>query len=589
MPGLFGAAGDQSHLVERLERKFAQIWGNTLVETHPSGAGLGAHSRGGSDAFGKVDGGWFARDGELRSTELDLEGFCGNEVRIMGDGSVSLRTDATGVFPLYFAGSRTGFVFSSLLKPLGDALGASVDPLGLSQMVRLGWTMAGRSVFLGIRRLQPGQLVRWDRDRGIAIEETSRIWCGIDNDFGSPEEAGEAAEPLLRSALLQGLHASAPNVLMASAGWDSRTLLGAASDIGIAPLVAYSHGDVESRELRLARAVAEAAGVRWTGCRIGPEVWGLEHLQRTFARTEYLLFPHWSWASRRNASAGCIFSGVLGESLGGHYIGTQVTQGVGKVISFFRGLRPGAGSDPVTAASVNTLSDLLLPERTGRLHYLRPGVEPDQGKQLREVLREDARHDLARLHRRGVSTEAQLLEAFITEHRGAQYIAAQARSSRTETDVALPFADHRLLELATRIPPHLKLHNRVSRALTYRLAPTLLDYPMAATLLPASSPLVLQEASRAARKAYEIGRWQLFQWTGGRTPRPRLGWVDFEFLRSGDIAHEVIDSLESDIWKPDALHGWVRRLQAPTDYGSLHPFFDQMGKILTVDRMLTPL
>jgi len=160
MPGLFGAAGDQSHLVERLERKFAQIWGNTLVETHPSGAGLGAHSRGGSDAFGKVDGGWFARDGELRSTELDLEGFCGNEVRIMGDGSVSLRTDATGVFPLYFAGSRTGFVFSSLLKPLGDALGASVDPLGLSQMVRLGWTMAGRSVFLGIRRLQPGQLVR---------------------------------------------------------------------------------------------------------------------------------------------------------------------------------------------------------------------------------------------------------------------------------------------------------------------------------------------------------------------------------------------------------------------------------------------
>jgi hypothetical protein len=62
--------------------------------------------------------------------------------------------------------------------------------------------------------------------------------------------------------------------------------------------------------------------------------------------------------------------------------------------------------------------------------------------------------------------------------------------------------------------------------------------------------------------------------------------VNFDFLRSPELLERVFDSLSLDIWDRSAFDSVVERVRGGDNYRSLHPMYDQTGKILTVDRML---
>jgi asparagine synthetase B (glutamine-hydrolysing) len=247
-----------------------------------------------------------------------------------------------------------------------------------------------------------------------------------------------------------------------------------------------------------------------------------------------------------------------------------------------------SGRDDARVEDTDAVFRELALETVGRPWYLRDDVEGgDPGRAaLLDAMNEGIRQDLCRLQDRGVSTAEQLREAFITEHRGVQYISAQTLATRLGVCAGVPFADRELLELASRVPAALKVHNRVSRALGERLAPKLNRVPMAATLTPASWPLVFQEGSRAVRRVYEDARRQLSVRSAGRIAPARLGWVNFDFLRTGTVLRDVVDSLSANLWDRAKLEAMVRRTGQEHTGRSLHPLFDQMGKILTVDRML---
>jgi asparagine synthetase B (glutamine-hydrolysing) len=501
------------------------------------------------------------------------------------DGRVTLSCDASGVIPLYYAATDRGIAFSSLLRPLARAVAAPPDAVGVAELVRFAYTTAGRTVFRDVNRLLPGQVLTWCPMRGVTIEETARTWVGEIDTLSRPDEAAEHVAPVLRDAVIENAPADGRYVLMMSAGWDSRTLLATAvATLGGDRLHAFSHGDLASRELRLAAAVAAAAGVPWSAREIGPDVWNLEHLARTFACTETLVFPHWSWAARANDDAACLASGVMGEVLGGHYGPTQVARGRGKGWALLRSLRrDGAMAD------VESVERALRLNGLGRMWYLRHDAEGDDHERaaLLEAMNQGVAADLARLQARGVASPDQLVEAYVTEHRGVQYITAQALAARLHAGAGLPFADAELLVLASRIPPRLKVHNRVNRSLCLRTATHLQRQPMAATLVPASWPLGLQEGSRLVRRAYEEAHRWVHKYSGGRVGPPRLGWVNFDFLRQGDVVEHVIESLEADLWDRPGMHALFQRLCHDRTGRSMHPFFDQMGKILTVDRMLS--
>ena len=591
MPGLFGGTHQAERALHRVRAAFERVWGPVPWQEGPRGGGVGAH------AFAQIpistleDGSVSVRDGEsaiYRSSppSVDDHPVGGNVAWLLPDGAARIETDSAGVFPLYYTSTSAGFLFSTLLRPLARAVGAEIDPIGFTEFVRFAHTFAGRTVFKGIRRLQPGQAVVWTPQHGADLFEGSAVWTSRSDEFDTPREAAERLAPMLARAIDRALPSDGVNVLMMSAGWDSRSLLAATrGEDRDFRLTAYSHGDVRSRELRIARKLSAMRSVPWRGAQIGAEIWGLDHLDATFARSENLLFPHWSKASEYYRESGaCLFSGVLGEVLGGHYGATQVASGLGKAAALARALRDG-GKNHGLVGNAELESTLLYPTLP-HPWYLRDDVEPEVDELTRGV-NEDVVADLERLRRRGIVQDDLLLEAFITEHRGVQYISAQSLASRSFTDVALPFAAPDLFGLAASIPTHLKVHNQINREIGRLLDPSLSRLPLAATLVPASWSLTTQEASRLVRRVYEESRWAISRWSRGLVPRPRLGWLDFDFMGKGDVFADVIHSLQGPMWNLPAMERRARVLSQVSGAGRGHPLFDQMGKILTVDRMIS--
>ena len=370
--------------------------------------------------------------------------------------------------------------------------------------------------------------------------------------------------------------------LMMSGGWDSRTLLAGASAVGVEPRC-YSHGDLRSRELALVERICRETG---RPCHLEPidaEVLDPEVLRSSFSRTENVVFPHWHRAGTvlKARGADCVAAGVLGEVLGGHYGPATVARGLGKVLSVGRMLITSTYHPDPNIAPV----DYLRFRNVGAQWYLKSEYQTAIDSPT-ERMTEDVERALGRLRARGVEGTMAQIEAFITEHRGVQYINQQLLSCRAFMDVALPFAGGELYQLSTEIPLPVKVHNTLNRRMLAQHAPQLLAFPMAATLLPASSPMLLQEVSRAVRKLWEEGGLHLHARTRGLLPRVRLGWVNFDFLRRGPGVQHVIEDLRADAWDREEIQRRVDLCLRSADPTILHPLYDQLGKIYTVDLML---
>lgn len=159
-------------------------------------------------------------------------------------------------------------------------------------------------------------------------------------------------------------------------------------------------------------------------------------------------------------------------------------------------------------------------------------------------------------------------------------------SCRAHADVALPFADRAVLHTASRIPLGMKIHNTLSRELLRRRAPTFLRHALAATIVQAGAPIPLQEASRLVRSIAGRAHGTAHRMTCGVIPRPRLGWVDFEFLREGTLLRTIIEDLRADFWDRTEMHKRLDRAAQGASDESMHPLFDQFGKLYTVDLLL---
>jgi hypothetical protein len=601
MPGLFGAVGAPPDTLDLLEREFRARWPDARIERardslicgHAFANALAVHRIGPSLVLA-VDGEWslyreaadeVTRDADrfltVRDDAPDLEfASAGNAALLdLRSRSISLAVDPSGAFPLYYVERGGGLLFGSLLRPLALAISASRDDLAVLEFLRQAYTVDGKTVYSGIRRLLPGQALTYRPGSTLRLHERSTAWAGRDDL--APDEAVDRAWDGLAAAVRRGRPADS-SALMMSGGWDSRTLL-AAMDAAGSGIMCYSHGDTASRELRLVRRLSDTVGVR---CRLEPiddRALDPDHLRRGFERTENVIFPHWHRAGQLLADEGitCIAAGVFGEILGGHYGPAMVAGTVGKARSIAgsllgRGVRRSASSGP-------SAREYLRTPRFGRHWYL-----AEQYETAIEAPHErmDAAVDsaLRRLEARGAREPVALVEAFVSEHRGTQYINAQLLSCRAATDVSLPFAGGELFSFSTRVPLDAKIHNTLNRRMLARYAPALLRVPMAATLVPARYPLFAQEASRVVRKVFELSATSLHRATGGVIPSPRLTWANFEFLRDGQSLLGIVEDLHSEIWDRDAMRHQIAALEAqPRAAFRPGPMLDQLSKVYTID------
>lgn len=601
MPGLFGVVGSTPEAREQLADAFAAIWPTSQM-LEGVGHVLGAHRFGPEAALAAVDDGRLvAIDGEsdtyrrfsealsLSNSASQIESAAIDRLRdeTVGNvtivdpvrGRITLSTDPSGTFPLYYCRVGDGLAFCSLTRPLAALTNASTNHHAVRQYLRQAWIVGEETVFHGVHRLLPGQTLRFEQGGSPVITEGTTAWIrGGDREDECIESVWHAIESNAASAMQRG-----PYALMMSGGWDSRTLLAAIS-WGNAGASCYSHGDMQSRELQLVRELCDLSDI---ACRLEPlddRMFEAQLLADGFNRTESLSFPHWHLAGQLLQEGGThsVSAGILGEIIGGHYGPTMIGSNLTRARTLLSTL---VGSIPSLVVD-RKLDPRQMLSRSGATSpwYL----EQDYAQSLSN----EAEHyngaieaELDRHTRRGVTDPSALIEAFITEQRGSQYIAAQLRSCRAHLDVCVPYASRAAFVAATQLPLSHRIHNRLSRELLRRHAPTLLQLPMAATLVSARRSILLQEASRAVRKLGESAWYRARKIISPDAVPPRLGWVDFEFLSDSRALHELIESLEQPFWNRSKMADRVDRRVLK---GTAHPIFDQFMKIKTLDLLLSP-
>jgi len=606
VPGVFGGAARSGVLLQSLERAVRSALPDARVWRRP-GSFLAAHSiREADDLYSPTDDIALAADrstvpnspplhdhlaalgsvvqGET-PTAVDEPGV----IALVDDalGAVVLTSDWSGAFPMYYAVTRDALLFSTLFRPLRNALDAPVDLAGVASFLRYGHHLGDRTLSTGIRRLLPGQVLCYSRQSGrLDLHETSRAWVPGGDPPRSPDEAAEMIWPELVRAMPTSA-ADLPVALMMSGGWDSRTLLAAALERGgVRSIATYSHGDPFSRELELVRAMSQDAGIP---CRIEPIAetsFEPEILAARYARTEAIQFPQWHHAAALLADRHhCVTAGIFGEVVGGHYGPAMLLSGIEKIVAVgasiagapWRGTAAEVG-DPLSIAAA------IPPER------IVPWIASSELKSMRGELLGAHGDDIAnittRFRARGIVSVESMVEAFVTENRGAQLISGQLLCMRDRLPIALPFAHRKLLRAAADIPLSLKMHNRLSQRLLRRSAPWLLRYPSAATLVASSTPIILQEASRLARRAGERLRWRLHRRHPARFERPRHGWMNFDFLRTSGTLLQIRRALRSDIWDYRRLDERLSRFAAGNETISASSLAEALLRAYTVELAL---
>ena len=601
MPGILGGTGVSEEHRQQLEQELLSRWPDAIVEVSGTSF-LGGHSFGdapavhriGPDRLVGLDGEWslyqevkaafgaVSAQGNEGGVNDRTTSSAGNVAVVdAAAGVVRLSVDASGTFPLYYMEHGGGLLFGWLLTPLARISGAERDDLAVLEFLRQAYTVGGRTPFLGIKRLLPGQSLTYRSSKGLRITERSTAWAAGDAELDRDGAAEEAWERL-SAAIRRGTGEDAAVALMMSGGWDSRTLLGVLQESDRIT-TSYSHGDTASRELAIVRRLSGAASV---SCHLEPiddRVLDPQLLRKGFKRTENVVFPHWHRAGSVLSDRGAeiVTAGVFGEILGGHYGPAMLSGHLGKVRAVADSLLGVQWSSPAARSSVR---EFLHIGSLGRHWYLDPDYERSI-ESPRERMNTSIDEAVSRLEERGVQSDISLVEAFVSEHRGTQYINAQLLSCRAHLDVAVPFAGGELFSFSTRVPFQAKVHNSLNRRMLARHAPQLLREPMAATLVPAGWPILLQEASRVVRKITERGQALVHRRTRGRAGRPRLGWVNFDFLTDTRALRGIADDLEADIWDHRAIQRLVDNL-AHADRRTLHPIYDQLAKVYTIDLLI---
>lgn len=192
--------------------------------------------------------------------------------------TLTLVRDRLGEKPLYFGwqgqGERSVFLFASELSALRahPQFVNKIDRGALSLQLRNNYIPAPYSIYEGISKLQPGQMLtvslRQPEPRFVTYwSATDVVEQGIRNPFqGTPQQAVDALEVLLKDAVGQQMMADVPLGAFLSGGVDSSTIVALMQAQATRPVKTFSIGFHEAgyNEAEHAKAVAAHLGTDHT-------------------------------------------------------------------------------------------------------------------------------------------------------------------------------------------------------------------------------------------------------------------------------------------------------------------------------------
>jgi len=179
--------------------------------------------------------------------------------------------DRMGIKPLYYGLAGADLVFASELKPVMQHPGfeKTIDRSALSLFLRYNYVPDPYCIFSGMRKLSPGRLVRFSESNlaSRSLPEThtygsvnQAVLAGLGSQWTGPEDqALDAVEELIKDSVSLRLVSDVPLGAFLSGGIDSSAVVALMREAASGPVKTYTVGYAENayNEANDAKAVAE--------------------------------------------------------------------------------------------------------------------------------------------------------------------------------------------------------------------------------------------------------------------------------------------------------------------------------------------
>ncbi len=195
--------------------------------------------------------------------------------------TLTLARDRLGEKPLYYGWHGETFLFGSELKALKlhPTFHAEIDRNALALFMRHNYIPAPYSIYHGIHKLLPGSLLTISQQNRSS--QPQRYWdlrqvvaAGLAQPFsGSPDDAVDALDNLLRDAVAKQMVADVPLGAFLSGGIDSSTIVALMQAQSSRSVKTFTIGFLEERynEAEQAKAVARHLGTDHTELYVTPQ------------------------------------------------------------------------------------------------------------------------------------------------------------------------------------------------------------------------------------------------------------------------------------------------------------------------------
>lgn len=393
--------------------------------------------------------------------------------------------DRLGIKPLHYRVEGATIAFASELKGLLSSADTQpeIDLDALAEFLALGYIRAPRTIFQSYRKLPPGTVLEFKQGQ----PRTFRFWeFPADSQVfaGSADEAVDALEESLTTAVVDRLVADVPLGFFLSGGVDSSLVVAMAAQHAPGQLKTFSVGFPGNHELAHARTVAERFDtdhhelvLESDSCRIAERM--LDFFDEPFGDSSCIPTYFVSQLARRHVTVA--LSGDGGDELfaGYHqYLHDGRLAGIDRVPgSIRRVVFGGAARALPPGAFGHRRLRALAATREGRFALFSSyDLDPRVGGLLRPGLlsRVPSPMDLfaESFHRAaGLPFPARLLHVDATNYLPDDILTKVDRMSMAHSlEARVPLLDHRLVELATQIPGEWKLRDGETKWILKRLA-----------------------------------------------------------------------------------------------------------------------
>jgi asparagine synthase (glutamine-hydrolysing) len=173
--------------------------------------------------------------------------------------------DRAGVKPLYVATAGETITFASELRAMDVA--RSIDDEAAKDYFALGYVPGPRSIFRDVQKLEPGTILRVDRNgtRSETYWDPRAVFARVAGSFrGSDRDAVDAVDALVADSVRLRMVADVPLGVFLSGGIDSSLVTALMQRQSPAPIRTFSIGfdDPSLDEAPFAREVARALGTQ---------------------------------------------------------------------------------------------------------------------------------------------------------------------------------------------------------------------------------------------------------------------------------------------------------------------------------------